>query len=136
MKALIDTNVILDLFLNRQPFVTEATAIWQANAIGKITAYVSAVTLTTVFYVARKAGDLHSARQVVKDILSSLQIGAVDSGVLQNAEALPISDFEDAVQIASAQAALLDCIITRNANDFKASPVPIYEPSAFLALIK
>lgn len=136
MKALLDTNVVLDLFLQRQPFVTEATAIWRANTIGKITAYVSAVTLTNVFYVARKAGDLNSARQIIRDILSSLQIGLVDARVLQNAEALPISDFEDAVQIASAQVASVDCIVTRNPRDFKASPLPVYEPSAFLALIK
>jgi predicted nucleic acid-binding protein len=49
MNVLLDTNVVLDLFLNRQPFVAEVTSIWQAHTNRKINAYVSAVTLTNVF---------------------------------------------------------------------------------------
>jgi predicted nucleic acid-binding protein len=86
-------------------------------------------------YVARKAVGLSLARQAIKDILTTLSICTVDYAILQNAEALQISDFEDAVQIATAQAANLDAIITRNPNDFKASSIAVYEPVAFLALL-
>ncbi len=47
----------------------------------------------------------------------------------------PISDFEDAIQIASAINANLDAIVTRNLSDYKNSPVPVYSPSDFLALL-
>ncbi len=54
MHILLDTDVILDLFLDREPFVVEAAAIWQASAQRTCTGYVSATTLVNMFYIARK----------------------------------------------------------------------------------
>ncbi len=135
MKVLVDTNVILDLFLNRQPFVNDAAAIWQANANRQIEAFVCAVTVTTIFYISKKAADLTVARKNVQLLLSSIGIAGVDFDVLTKAEALPLIDFEDAVQVASAQSQGLDAIITRDLKDYKNSPLAVYSPSDFLALL-
>jgi predicted nucleic acid-binding protein len=53
-RVLLDTNVVLDFLLDRVPFADAAAALWQANDVGEITAYVSAITPINVFYIARK----------------------------------------------------------------------------------
>jgi predicted nucleic acid-binding protein len=135
MKALLDINIVLNVFLNRQPFVNEAALIWQANANRQIEVFVSAVTLPTIYYITRKATDKATARQVVQKLLASVGIVGVDYAVLANAETLPIDDYEDAVQIAAAQAQQIDVIVTRDMRDYQNSPLPVYSPSDFLALI-
>ena len=135
MKVLLDTNIVLDLFLNRQPFVTEAAAIWQANATRQIEAFVSAVTLPTIYYISRKAGDIITARRIVGLVLASVGIASVDYSVLVKAEALPLTDYEDAVQVAAAQSNSLGAIVTRDLKDYKNSPLPVYSPANFIALI-
>lgn len=135
MKALLDVNIVLDLFLNRQPFVNEAATIWQAQANGQIEIFVSAVTLPTIYYITRKAADRTTARQVVLKLLASVGIAGVDYTVLAQAEALPINDYEDAVQIAAAQVGQLDVIVTRDLRDYQNAPLPVYSPSDFIALI-
>jgi predicted nucleic acid-binding protein len=135
MKALLDINIVLNVFLNRQPFVNEAALIWQANANRQIEVFVSAVTLPTIYYITRKATDKATARQVVQKLLASVGIVGVDYAVLANAETLPIDDYEDAVQLAAAQAQQIDAIVTRDMRDYHNSPLPVYSPSDFLALI-
>ncbi len=135
MRVLLDTNVILDLFLNRQGFVGEAAALWEANERGQIEAFVSAITPVNVFYFTRKVSGLESARQAVSKLIISLRISQIDAQVIRAAENLPMKDYEDAVQVASAIAANLDAIVTRNLSDYKNSPLPVYSPSDFLALL-
>lgn len=135
MRVLLDTNVILDLFLNRQGFAGDAAALWVANERGQIEALISAITPVNVFYFTRKVSGLENARQAVSKLIISLQISRVDAQVIQAAENLPLKDYEDAVQVASAIAANLDAIVTRDLSDYKNSPLPVYSPSDFLALL-
>ena len=136
MKALLDTTVVLDLFLNRQPFVNEAVTIWQANANRQIEVFITAVTLPTIYYITRKAADRTMARHVVQLLLASVGIVGVDYTVLANAEILPLKDYEDAIQVAAAQSLQLDAIVTRDLSDYQNSPLPVYSPSDFLDLIR
>ena len=55
MRALLDTNIVLDLLLKRDLFAQDAVSIWEANRLGRFDGYVSAITPITVFYVARKS---------------------------------------------------------------------------------
>lgn len=135
MRVLLDTNVILDLFLNRQGFAGDAAALWVANERGQIEAFISAITPVNVFYFTRKVSGFENARQAVSKLIISLQISRVDAQVIQAAENLPLKDYEDAVQVASAIAANLDAIVTRDLSDYKNSPLPVYSPSDFLALL-
>ena len=64
---LLDTDVILDLYLDREPFADAAAALWQAHEAGHITAYVSAITPINLFYVARKLKGFAIARQAVTE---------------------------------------------------------------------
>jgi predicted nucleic acid-binding protein len=54
IRVLVDTNVILDALLERQPWVAEAATIWQANLTGEVAAHMTATSLTDVFYIGRR----------------------------------------------------------------------------------
>ncbi|HZS45247.1 MAG TPA: PIN domain-containing protein [Blastocatellia bacterium] len=135
MRVLLDTDVVLDLVLDRQPFVTEATSIWELNYQGEIEAYVSAITPINVFYVTRKNKGLQAAHSAVEKLLVGLGACTIDAAVLHNARALPFADYEDAVQCAAAIAAGLDAIVTRNVADYKAATIPVYLPVDFLSKV-
>lgn len=117
MRVLIDTNIILDYLLQREPFFQNANLLFQAINSGRIVAYVTATTLTDIFYIARRhTGSIEQARQATFEILTAMAICPVNRAVLESAFASAIPDFEDAVQIACAISQGLDAIVTRDAT--------------------
>ena len=74
MRVLIDTNVVLDHLLDRQPFAIDATALWEANARGQCESYVSAITPVNIFYIARKLKDANTARLIVASLLAACRL--------------------------------------------------------------
>jgi predicted nucleic acid-binding protein len=132
MRALVDTNILLDLVLDRAPFVEDAAAIWEACRAEQFIGYVSAISPLNVFYVVRRARAGVIARQAVEGTLAVFDICGVDGDALKTALALPLKDFEDAVQLASALAYQLDAIVTRDPDDFAGASLPIYSPADFL----
>ncbi len=135
MRALIDTNVLLDVLLARVQFVHEAEAIWQAQLDREFEGFVAAISISNIFYVARKIIGVEKARAAVKLILDDWTVTPIDRHILQAALQLNTLDFEDAIQITSAQHTDLDCIVTRDPNDFHNSSLPIYSPAKFLELL-
>ena len=136
MTVLFDTDIVLDLLLARTNFVSEAEALFEAHDRGEIQAYISAITPVNVFYIAGKVLGRPGTAQAIYELLASVDVCAVNQHVLQMALNSPISDFEDAVQTASAINAKLDAIVTRNLKDYNNSPLPVYSPSDFLALLE
>ncbi len=132
MGVLLDLNIPLDLFLSRQPWLAEGTAIWEANHQGEIVAHLASFSVSTLFYIMRKQRGLELARQAVEDCLNSLTIIPVSLSTLRLAANMPGSDFEDNLQIASAVEAGLDAIVTRDPRGFAGSPVPVHSPAEFL----
>ena len=127
MKVLVDTNVLLDFLLEREPFKKDAEELFAAIDSGQIIGYVTATTLTDIFYIARKhTRSLELAREAVFSILEIMTISPVNRNVLEAAFVSGLTDFEDAVQIYSAIAQNLDAIITRDAKGFVSSTIPIY----------
>ena len=134
MNLLFDTNVILDVLLNRSPWVTDAQKVWQACDDGNVAGYVPASALTDIFYIARRVADLTKAHQAVRVCLDTFVICSVNRQTLEHAYALPGNDFEDNVQIACAVHANLDHILTRDPSGFSSSPVPALTPADWLDL--
>jgi predicted nucleic acid-binding protein len=135
MRVLFDTNVVLDVLLKREPWVTEAAAIWQANDEGRITGHILASALTDVFYVARRQKGIKAARAAILTCLEAFEVCTVDRQTLERAVALPGNDFEDNLQIAGASAVGLDAIVTRNKSDFREATMPVLTPMELLAKI-
>jgi predicted nucleic acid-binding protein len=134
-RVLLDTNVVLDFLLDRAPFAEAAAEVWEANRQGRIEIYVSAITPVNVFYIARKLKGVAEAQGIVKGILTECEVALIDAGVLHDALALPLKDYEDAVQQASATRGGLDAIVTRNPLDYAKALIPVYSPSEFLSML-
>lgn len=136
MRVLFDTNIVLDVLLKLEPWVTESMAVWQANDGGQIAGYVLASAITDIFYVARRLAGLEIARTAVRTCLEAFEICVVDRRTLEQAEGLPGNDFEDNVQIACASIADLDAIVTRDKKGFKAATIPVLAPSELLRQLR
>jgi predicted nucleic acid-binding protein len=94
MRVLLDTNIILDFLLAREPFFSDADALMQSIISGQIQGFVTATTLTDIFYIARKSKGIEMAKQNVSDLLTTMQICTVDRSILEEAISFSLPDFE------------------------------------------
>ena len=98
MRVLIDTNVVLDYLLEREPFLQDVEALFDAIDSGQVIGYVTATTLTDIFYIARRqTRSVELARQAVSTTLAVMVICSVNRAILEAAFASGLADFEDAV---------------------------------------
>jgi predicted nucleic acid-binding protein len=119
MRVLFDTNILLDALLAREPFVRDASFLFEAVEGGQIQGFISATTVTDVHYlVGRQTRSAETAITAVTRLLQLMEICTVDREVLEQAIALRLPDFEDAVQVASAIRLELDAIVSRDVNGF------------------
>ena len=136
MKAILfDTNVVLDVLLDRQPHAQASAAAWAAVESGLSKGMPAAHAVTTIQYLARKEIGTIKARRIVSSILRVFAVAPVDSAVVHEALQLPFSDFEDAVTAAAARRAGCDYIVTRDPKGFRGSPVPALTPQALTPLL-
>jgi predicted nucleic acid-binding protein len=126
VRVLIDTNIVLDFLLEREPFFQDAELLFQAIDAGHVLGYVTATTLTDIFYISRKhTRSIEQARQAISATLAAMAICSIDRTVLELAFNSGLVDFEDAVQIFSAVTQSLDAILTRDAQGFLSSPISV-----------
>ncbi len=126
MRVLIDTNIVLDALLEREAFVQDARTLFTAIQSQQIQGFVTATTLTNIFYIVRKqTKSIERAREAVAMTLALMKICEVNRNILESAFASNLRDFEDAVQLACAYAENVDAIVTRNADDFAGASLPI-----------
>jgi predicted nucleic acid-binding protein len=134
IRLLLDTNVVLDVLLARDPWFADAQRIWQAHRDGDgVRLLVTATTVTDVFYIVRGHDGRDAAWVGVRTCVDQLDIIGVGRDRIEEALRVGGSDFEDDLQIACAIAANLDGIITRDATGFARSPIPILEPAEVVA---
>jgi len=84
MRVLFDTDVVLDMILEREPFVEEAAALFESHGRGQIDGFVSGVTLVNVFYITRKSKGLDGARRAVEELLGTLDVCPMDWTVMDD----------------------------------------------------
>jgi predicted nucleic acid-binding protein len=133
MKVLVDTNIVLDFLLQREPFFQEAKLLFQSIASGQVTGYITATTITDIFYIAQKqTKNIEQARQAVSLVLTGMEVCPVNRMVLELAFDSGLTDFEDAVQIQCAVDQGLDAILTRDKKGFLESSVPVLSITTLL----
>jgi predicted nucleic acid-binding protein len=131
-KVLLDTNIILDFILYRQEFYQDAEVIFELSSNQEICSFISASSITDLFYIIKKQKNKDIAKRFLIDLTSFIQIANVDHIVIENALNSDLYDFEDAVQDCVAQINQIDIIITRNIKDFKKAKTKIMSPKDFL----
>lgn len=135
MKALIDTNVIVDVLTRRDPFFADSSLVLDHAERGDFVAWTCATTITTVFYLVRRHMGAKETVAKLKDLTMICTVAPVNQSVIDAALHDCFSDFEDAVLHHSAVLAGADCIVTRNEVDFRESSLLIYSPTQFLSAL-
>ena len=134
-RVLFDTNVLLDVLLDRQPYVEASAAAWAIVESGISEGVLAAHAVTTIHYLARKHMGIVKAKRILATVVKVFGVAAVDNAVILEALQLPFNDFEDAVTAAAARVAGCDCIVTRDPKGFRGSPVRSLTPEAVIPLL-
>lgn len=131
-RVLIDTNVILHIAFRREPFFESSAELFDLIDQKKISAYLTASTITDIYYISKRQKNHETAIQFISDILNILDVIGIDKKVIFDALQRGMKDFEDAVQISAAAFNDIFIIITRNKADYENSGLEIYTPAEFL----
>lgn len=133
MSIVIDTNVVLDLLLDRAPFADAAAEVFLRIERGEVAGVLCATTLTTIHYLASKSVGNAAAKKHIRQLMSLFELAPVTRPVLESALQSKLADFEDAVLAEAGAAAGAEAIITRNGKDFVKGPLRVYSPQEWLA---
>ncbi|MFP4166259.1 MAG: PIN domain-containing protein [Opitutales bacterium] len=136
MRALFDTNILLDIGLARKPFAAAAIACFTETVQTGEPPRIAPHALATFYYIVAQARDRSQADTSVSDLLATVEVVGFDHEMALRSVALSFKDFEDAMIAVAAEAAAMDCIVTRNVRDFDASSVPALSPEAFLRKLR
>ncbi len=137
MKVFLDINIILDFLLKRAPFDEDAIEIFKLLYKKDINGFVSAISYTQIGYFLQKFTGKPAAKGILRDLNRLLTTVTVDNRTIEEALDSDITDFEDAIQIASALSVTgLHSVITRDKKDFKSSQILIQSPKEFLNAFK
>lgn len=132
-KLFLDSDVLLDLLLDRQPFSNDIADIIEYAFKNKISLYTSAVSITNINYIVGKIENKMAADTKTQKILQLIKIENVGQKVIDKASKSTIKDFEDAVQNFCAIEANHTILVTRNTKDFKNSTLAILNPKEYIA---
>jgi len=133
LKILLDTNIVLDLLLKREPFCNDALEIFSFIETQEVKAYLCATTITTIYYLISKQLGKSKADKIIEDILQLFNISDVNKDVLKDSIKNNGKDFEDSVIYTSAKYSQIDIIISRDKKGFTKSEILTLEPKEFLA---
>ena len=130
---LLDSDILNDAALVREPFVASSTALLVQLEQGRERACMAWHTVSNVYYIVARERGAAFARQSIAQFLEFVEVVRTDTADVRYALDLPMADFEDALQAAAARACGARSIVTRNVRDFARSPVPAVTPGAAFA---
>ena len=135
MKIIFDTNIILDVLLNRDPFVELSAKIVSSVENKNIEGYLCATTITTLDYLISKQTNRNTAKAEIQKLLNIFEISEVNSKVLDMSLKSGFKDFEDGVQYYSGECCGVNGLVTRNTKDYKQAKLPIYTPEELWGIV-
>ncbi len=129
MRVLLDTNVILDVWLAREPFWRDSASVLAKAETKKIEGWICPTTITTLHYLGRKIIGEKKTRELLKQLIKICKVGKMSKETFSRALESEVSDFEDAVIESVSIGCGIDVIATRNTSNFRKSQIPAKEPS-------
>ncbi len=133
-KALLDTNIVLDAIAAREPFRENAEAIFRLIKDKTINAFITANSVTDIYYVARKKRGEAETREALRILLNTFSLVDVRGHECREALEYPLEDYEDALLCVCGLKAGVDCVITRDEGMLQAKKgaLQILSPETFL----
>ena len=140
MRAILDTNVIVDVLQRREPWFSDGAVIFRAIANKQVPGCLTARQIADLYYFSGKQfkGEENvdaGARQVVGKLLAIFEMIDTLGIDCQNALGINNGDYEDAILTESAVRAGVDCIVTRNPAHYRETTVRVYAPDEFVSVI-
>jgi predicted nucleic acid-binding protein len=133
MKILIDTNILVDYLVDREPFAEDARRIIEKCSTKEVQGYLAAHSISNLFYILRKAFPVKKRKELLLSLCTILEVSKIDkpkviAAILNDG----FDDLEDCLQMECAKEARVDYIVTRNIDDFRNSSVKVVLPKDFL----
>ena len=132
MKILIDTNIIVDVAHEREPFFAESDRILTFVEEAQIQGYISASTFSDLYYIIRRDRGRDWTLEFLRQLATFCQVATVDNSVISIALTCKFKDLEDAIQYSTAVINLIDAIVTRNPRDFPVTTPRILTPNQLI----
>jgi len=132
----LDTNILMDILANRHPFYKSSSEIYKLGLGKKVVFFTSSNTISNLHYLLKKFATEENIRQSLDEICNVVRIIAVDINIIKKSLKSNHKDFEDAIQIVSAQSINnMDCIITRDLKDYKNTEIKVFTPDEFISTL-
>ena len=123
----------MDILANRKPFYSSSSQIYILGLLKKVKLFTSPNTITTLHYLLKKLVSEESIRKSLEEVIEVIVIIPIDSIIIKKSLKSNHKDFEDAIQIISAQSIIdMDCIVTRDKKDYKFAEIDVFTPDEFL----
>lgn len=134
-KILIDTNVLIDYLLEREPFFADAKELILSCAEGNTKGCIAAHSIPNMFFILRKDYNSKERREILSNLCSLFDVEGIDKDkLLAGLSNEDFSDFEDCLQMECAKSYGADYIVTRNVSDYATSEVKAIEPKDYLKI--
>lgn len=135
-KVFLDTNVILDIFLKREPFFDNSQKLVVELPGKNFIPFISSSSVTDIYYICKKSGmEKDVILEKLKELLKTFEVLMIDKASINNAILSDMKDFEDAVQLTACKKEKIDLIITRNKKDFENEWIEVQTPEEYLTSI-
>lgn len=137
MRILIDTNILLDYIVEREPYAEFARKIVWLCKENKLEGCIAAHSIPNIFYILRKNYSINERRELLLGICKIFNVQCLDILKIKSAlKDTEFSDFEDCLQMECAKAFNAQYIVTRNPRDFKTSVIPCINPDEFISKLQ
>lgn len=136
IRVLVDTNVILDWIMVREPNATNAKHVMEQCLFGQVQGYITSHSLTDIFYILRKDYSVEKRKQLLQLLCENMNvIPETRQTILHALNRREWNDIEDALQMQCAKEARVEYIITQNIKDFRTSEVKAICEEEFCTMI-
>ncbi len=135
-KALVDTNIILDLLAKRNPFYQDSEQIFSLADLGNIDLFASSLSIVNTHYILKSILKKKNSRTIIRKFKVLVEsVDLTDKIIELSLNDSKFKDFEDGIQYYTALEAQCNVIVTRNLKDFKNSNIPVVSPKEFLTKV-
>ena len=135
MKIFLDTDILIDVALDRMPFSNDASLLLDKLEMKHADGFIAWHSLSNLYYICSSSIHDRKLKEYIKGLLLFLSVSETATEDAICALGLNVADFEDAMQISAAISCKADFIVTRNIRDFKHSPIPACLPGEIIKII-